>query len=374
MPLPSKAPAPQRSLATPLYTILLPAAALAFAAVVRAGAIPGVSPDSVPGPVALVATLLLIGAAISTLAHSDLVADRLGQPFGTLILTLSVTIIEVSVIASIMLYGENNPTLARESVFSVIMIACTGIVGLCLFLGSLKHHEQEVQQQGTAAFLSVIIALGVLLLILPNDTRAGGAGEFSPLQLMFVSAVAIALYGAFLYMQTVRHKDHFVTAPPRLGEKPPPRAFLVSLVMLVLSLSGVVALSSYVAAGVEDFLAPFHLVDPDAVTGALVALMLLMPEGLTAVRAARRNHLQLSLNVALGSALATIALTIPAMAAISVIIGRPIVLGLDAEDRTMLLLTFVISLLSFGTGKTNVLTGLVHLIVFFVYVMLLFAP
>ncbi|MGR7996518.1 calcium:proton antiporter [Xanthobacter sp. ZOL 2024] len=325
--------------------------------------------------IGVVSVLLLCGAAFSAVSHSDVVAERLGQPYGTLVLTLSVTLIEVSVIASMMLHNAANPTLARESVFSVIMIVTTGIVGLCLLLGSLKHREQAIQQQGVSGFLSVIIALGVLLLVLPSETHDGATGEFSPVQLVTMAFVAVGLYGTFLYMQTVRYREHFASQPPEHGEQRPSlRRFWIATVMLLLSLAAVVSLSHHVAVAFEDFLALFPLADPDAVTGALVAILLLMPEGITAVRAAAANHLQHSLNIALGSVLATIALTIPAMAALSVMLGLPMVLGLENEDRTMMVLTFVMCILSFGTGRTNALNGVVHLILFGVYVLLLFVP
>lgn len=355
---------------------LLPVAGLGLAVLFRFH--PGVAPggtDVLVPLLAIGAVLLLCGTSYSAVGHADIVAARLGQPFGTLVLTLSVTVIEVSVMASMMLHNENNPTLAREAVLSVLMIVNTGLIGLCLLLGSLRHHEQTIQQQGVSGYLSVMIALGVMLLILPSETHAGETGEFSALQLAYMSFIAVALYGAFLYMQTVRYRDHYEShADGHAVEAPGMWAFLAALAMLVFSLAVVVALSKHVAAAFEDFLARFNLADPDAVTGALVALLILLPEGITAVRAAARNHLQHSLNIALGSALATVALTIPAMAFISSVIGRPMVLGLDNEDRTMLLLTFVLSILSFGTGRTNALNGVVHIIVFCVYVMLLFMP
>ncbi|MDI4666705.1 ionic transporter [Xanthobacter autotrophicus] len=355
---------------------ILPLLGLALAGVLslRPEMAPGAG-GVVPNIAALLAVVLLCGAAISAVAHADVVAARLGQPYGVLLLTMSVTIIEVSVMASMMLHGQNNPTLARESVFSVLMIVNTGIVGLCLLMGSLRHREQTIQQQGVSGYLSVMIALGVMLLVLPAETHEGETGTFSPRQLVFMSFVAVSLYGAFLYMQTVRYREHFESQPEGHGEPPPaPAAFAAGLVMLLLSLAAVVALSKHVAATFEDFLGNFALADPDAVTGALIALLILLPEGISAVRAAARNHLQHSLNIALGSALATVALTIPVMAFISVLIGHSMVLGLDTEDRTMLLVTFVLSILSFGTGRTNALNGVVHLIVFCVYVMLLFMP
>lgn len=355
---------------------LLPLAGLALALAFQMA--PALAPGAagiLPALLSVGAVLLLCGTSYTAVGHADVVAARLGQPFGTLVLTLSVTVIEVSVMASMMMHNENNPTLAREAVLSVLMIVNTGLIGLCLLLGSLRHHEQTIQQQGVSGYLSVMIALGVMLLILPSETHAGATGAFSALQLAYMSFIAVALYGAFLYMQTVRYREHYDAQPEGHAAEPPGTfAFLAGLAMLLFSLAVVVALSKYVAAAFEDFLGRFQLADPDAVTGALVALLILLPEGITAVRAAARNHLQHSLNIALGSALATVALTIPAMAFISSLIGRPMVLGLDNEDRTMLLLTFVLSILSFGTGRTNALNGVVHLIVFCVYVMLLFMP
>jgi len=338
--------------------------------------------ESLRAAFAVLATILLCGTAFATSAHAEKVEQRLGQPFGTLVLTLSVTIIEVSVIASMMLHKENNPTLAREAVFSVLMIVNTGIVGLCLLLGSMRHREQVIQQQGVSGYLSVMIALGVLLLVLPADLKDTPSGAFSMFHLIFMAVIAVALYGAFLYMQTVRHKEHFADGDGEAAghdqkaaqEHVRGRPFAISLTMLLLSLVAVVALSKQVAAGFEDFISRFPLATPDAVTGALLACLVLLPEGIAAVGAARRNHLQGSLNIALGSVLATIALTIPTMAVISTLIGAEMVLGLDPRDRSLLLLTFVLAILSFGTGKTNALNGVVHLIVFCVYVMLLFIP
>lgn len=323
---------------------------------------------------AALATLFLGGAAFATATHAEVIAERLGQPFGTLVLTLAVTVIEVSVIASMMLHKGDNPTLAREAVFSVMMIVNTGLVGLCLLIGSLRYREQTISQQAIAGYLSVMIALAVLLLIMPVELRDTWEGAFSAFHLIFMSAIAVALYGVFLYMQTVRHKELFVTEAAGHHARPDTRAFAIALGFLLGSLVAVVALSKQMAAGVEVALGQFDLADPDAVTGALVALAVLLPESITAVAAARRNQLQLSLNLALGSVLATIALTIPAMAIISVIIDKPMVLGLDPSDRSLLVLTFVLSILSFGTGKTNALNGVVHLILFCVYVMLLFVP
>ncbi len=351
-----------------LYAYVFPIAALALAALIRLVPLPFSNGLSV------VETLLLMGTSFAAVFHAEGIAQRIGQPFGTLVLTLSVTVIEVSVLVSMMLNGENNPTLAREAVLSTVMFVCTGIVGACLLLGSLRHREQEVRQQGINGYLSVIIAISVLCLLLPETTWSGQRGHYNHFQLAFIMGGTVLLYGAFLFMQTVRHRDHFLAEEVGAAEEGPVRRLLVHVPLLLGSLVGVVALSSGVAAGVEEGLDHLGLADPDAVVGATVVALLLLPETITAIGAARRNDLQRSINTALGSALATIGLTMPAMVAVSEIVGRPLVLGLDPEDRIQLLLVLVLSIVSFGTGRTNLLNGFVHLVLFAIYVMTLFVP
>jgi Ca2+:H+ antiporter len=330
----------------------------------------------------LLATALLIGCVFAALHHAEVVGERVGEPFGTLTLTLSVTIIEVALVASMMLNEENNPTLAREAVFSVVIIVCTGLTGLCLFIGALRHYEQDIQPQGTSAYLTVIMALAVTTLVLPNYTVTTPGPIYSTGQLIFVSVASILLYGAFLFVQTVRHRRDFAELPhgttlPGVAHAhalPSARAAFIALVGLLASLLGVILLAKKVAVGVESGLAQLPLQRPDAIAGAVIAMLVLMPEGLAAVRAAARNALQTSVNIALGSALATIGLTIPAVTAVSVVSTRPIVLGLDPRDQVLLWLTFAISVVSFGTGRTNVLSGMVHLVVFATFVLFLFSP
>jgi Ca2+:H+ antiporter len=320
---------------------------------------------------------VLIGAVFAALHHAEVIAAKLGEPLGTLVLTISATIIEVAVVASMMLHGENNPTLAREAVFSVIMIVCTGLVGICLTVGAMRHREQELQPRGTSAFLAVIIALSVLTLVLPNYTFSAPQGLLSTTQLVFVSIVSALLYGAFLFIQTIRHRTDFldvVAAEPSQVHQPTSRQAIFALIWLIISLVGVVLLSKKAAAGIEEALVGINRTQTDAILGAVIALLVLLPESLSAIRSATRNALQTSLNGALGSALATIGLTVPAVAAVSLITGREIVLGLSMRDTVLLLLTLVLSLVSFGTGRTNVLTGLVHLVVFATYIFLLIVP
>ncbi len=351
-----------------LYAYLFPAAALALAFLGPLAHLPFTA------GMALTQTVLLVGCSFACVHHAEAIADRIGQPFGTLVLTLSVTVIEVSVLVSMMLHGENNPTLAREAVLSTVMFVCTGIVGACLLLGALRHREQEVRQQGVNGYLSVIIAISVLCLLLPETTAAGQRGGSNQFQIGFIMAGTVLLYGAFLFMQTVRHRDDFLVDDDERQDDPRRTRMLVHIPLLLAGLVGVVALSSGVAAGVEEGLGRLGLRDPDAVVGAAVVALLLLPETITAIRAARRNELQRSVNTALGSALATIGLTMPAMFVVSQLVGRPIALGLDPEDRIQLLLVLVLSIVSFGTGRTNLLNGFVHLVLFAIYVMTLFVP
>lgn len=323
---------------------------------------------------ALVSTVLLLGTAFSAVQHAERVSDRLGQPYGTLVLTFSVTLIEVSVLVSLMLNEGNNPTLAREAVLSTVMFVLTGVVGICLLLGGLRHHEQTIHQQGVSGYLSVIMAISVLGLVLPGQTWGGSAGHNTQIDVIFIMFAVVLLYGSFLFMQTVRHRSDFVAGEDAIEAHPTRRQALVSVVFLLASLVGVVSLSNPVAAGAERMLRHLDLMDPDAVLGASVVAMLLLPETITAIRAARRNQMQRALNTSLGSALATIGLTLPVMVAVGALIDRQVELKLDPEDRVQLLLVLVLSVVSFGTGRTNALTGLVHMVLFLVYVMTLFFP
>lgn len=365
----------------PLATIAFPVAALALVAGLGLGAQwlaaapPWVGEMGVPA----LATAILIGAVFAALHHGEVVAARIGEPFGTLVMTIAVTTIEVAIIASLMLHGENNPTLAREAVFSVVMIVCTGAVGLCLLTGALRHYEQDLRPRGTSAFLAALTALSVLTLVLPNYTITTKGPTFSPAQLVFVSVVSILLYGSFLFVETVRHRSDFLDvwaegADAGAHETPSTAQALISLGWLLASLCGVVFLAKKVAAGLEDALEGVGLARPDALVGAVIALLVLLPEILSAVQAAAHNRLQTSLNVALGSALATIGLTIPAVSVVSLVTGRELALGLETRDSVLLFLTLGLSAISFGTGRTNLLTGLVHLVVFATYVLLLILP
>ncbi|MBL8906708.1 MAG: ionic transporter [Rhizobiales bacterium] len=329
--------------------------------------------------ISMIAAALLLGTVFIVLHHAEALAVELREPFGTLLLTIAVTIIEVSIIVSVMLHGDANPYLAREAVFSVVMIVCTGLVGTCLTLGALRNYEQDLKQQGTSAFLAVLLTLAVLILILPDFTLTANPGSFSSLQLVFVSALSLLLYSAFLFMQMVRHRRYFIDENAERHKEAvhPTRSGLeiaLHATCLVAGLLAVVMLAKRVAAGVEDGLHVLQVEQGDAIVGALIAFLVLLPEALVAIRAAMRNELQRALNVALGSALATIGLTIPTVATISLLTGTELILGLDGGDMVLLAVTLTLCIISFGTGRTTVLTGIVHLVVFVAYVLLIAIP
>jgi Ca2+:H+ antiporter len=337
----------------------------------------GFSGDIISSPVGIfLATaliLLLIGTMFAAVHHAEVIARRTGEPDGTLVLTVAVTVIEVALIASIMVGGESGPALARDTVFSVIMIVGNELVGLCILLGGMRYREQGFRVTGVSAYLVILIVLATLTLVLPNDTQARLGPFYSPSQLVFVTLITLALYGVFLYIQTVRDRDYLLVLDAEgrnvSSDLPQNRAVIVSAALLALSLSAVILLSKMFAAVVE---AGTTLVGaPEAV---VVALLVLLPESVAAVRAARANQRQKSLDLALGSPLATISLTIPAVAAVNLTLQRALVLGLDGEDTVLLMLTAVASLLTFGTGRTNILYSFVHLVIFATFLFLVFVP
>src|SRR6266700_6314256 len=308
---------------------------------------------------AVILLVILFGTVFAAVHHAEIIAERIGEPYGTLLLTLSVTIIEVALIATIML-GENPvPTLARDTVFAVVMIVCNGLVGLCIFIGGLRYREQDFQVSGANLYLSVLFVLATITLILPNYTLTTPGPVYSAAQLGFVSVVTLILYGVFLYTQTVRHRDYFIgeAAGVTNGEMSASNRLLaLSAVLLLVSLLAVVLLAKKFSL-VVDF-ATAQIGAPPAFAGVLVALLILLPESVAAIAAARKNDLQKSINLALGSSLATIGLTIPAVAVAAYVLDKQLVLGLDAQAMVLLLLTFFLSMLTFGTGRTNILFGL----------------
>jgi Ca2+:H+ antiporter len=324
---------------------------------------------------AAVLLAVLFGTVFAAVHHAEVIAERIGEPYGTLLLTLAVTIIEVALIATIMLGDQPVPTLARDTVFAVIMIVCNGLVGICIFIGGLRYREQDVQVSGANLYLSVLFVMATITLIMPNYTLTAPGPVYSAAQLGFVSVVTLLLYGVFLYTQTIRHRNYFISgaAGDADGATPMSNGMLaLSVALLLVSLLAVVLLAKKFSLVVDVVTAMIGA--PPAFAGVLVALLILLPESVAAVGAARKNDLQKSINLALGSSLATIGLTVPAVAVAAYALDKQLVLGLNAQETALLVLTFVISMLTFGTGRTNILFGLVHVVVFAVFVFLVFVP
>lgn len=325
----------------------------------------------------LFAVILL--SAFAVVRHAEHLAMKLGEPGGTLVLTLAVTGIEVMMISAVMLSGKGNASLGRDAMFAVIMIALNGMVGFSLLLGGLRYHEQTYNLRGANAFLAVIVPLTVLGLVLPNFTVSSPGPTFSRLQAAFLALMSIALYGVFLAIQNSRHRDYFVVqrsgdATERAGRRglvgDEWRSVAYHTLLLVVNLLPVVLLSKQIAAPINYAIHEMHA--PAALGGLLVSVLVLSPESLGAARAALANQLQRSVNLLLGSVLASISLTIPAVLGIGFMTSRTIVLGLDAVDMTLLLLTLGVSTLTFASARTNVLQGAVHLLLFLAYLMLIF--
>jgi Ca2+:H+ antiporter len=308
--------------------------------------------------------------------HAEVVAHRVGEPYGTLVLALAVTVIETALIISVMISAPAGKAgLARDTVFAAVMIVCNGIVGLCLLIGGARYREQEFQVQGASAAMAVLLALTSLTLILPNFAARELGPLYSRSQLVFAGLVSLVLYGSFVFIQTVRHRDYFLPesyeeethAPP-----PPNKTAFLSALLLLVSLIAIVGLAKVLTPTVEYGIA--YLDMPEAAVGITIATLVLLPECLAALRAAQRNRLQTSLNLALGSALATIGLTIPGVAAVSIVLGQRLELGLDVKDQALLALTLLLGVITLGTGRTTVLQGIVHLVIFAVFLFFAVIP
>jgi len=317
--------------------------------------------------------------AFSVVRHADCLAMKLGEPYGTLILTLSVIGIEVTMIASVMLTGENNPTLARDTMFSVIMIVLTGMLGLTLLIGGIRHHEQEYNFSGALSYLGVLTPLAILSLVVPRFTLSTPGGSVSTLLGFFLLFTSAGLYLVFLFLQMGRHSGFFKQPQSENTHSVDDdhghdgltvRATGFHAAFLVLSMLPIVLLSKSMAKIVDHGI--HTLGAPQALGGFLIAILVLSPEGMSAIKAALANRLQRTINIALGSATSTIGMTVPVILAISLITGRPLELGLEPLEIVLLTLTLLLSVVSFGTGRTNVLQGMVHLIVFASYVVLIF--
>jgi Ca2+:H+ antiporter len=328
------------------------------------------------GPIAAAAGLLLIATVFAAVYHAEVVAHRVGEPFGTLLLAVAVTVIEVALIVSMMIATPGSAALARDTVFAAVMIVCNGIVGLCLLVGGAHHREQGFQVEGASAALAVLAALTVLSLVVPNVTTTTPGPDFSTSQLIFAGVASLVLYGSFVFVQTVRHRDYFLPIDVGSTEEhaPPPsnRRALVSLGLLIVSLVAVVGLAKTLTPALEAGVA--WLKAPKAVVGIVIAALVLLPEGMAAVKAARANQLQTSLNLALGSALASIGLTIPVVAVVAIVLGQRLELGLGIKEEVLLALTLFLGVVTLGTGRTTVLQGIVHLVMLAAFLFLAIVP
>lgn len=350
-----------------------PVAAPPIAAIVLVLAWPSAS-----GTVAAFAGIALIAAVFAAVYHAEEIAHAIGEPFGTLVLALAVTIIEVALIVSVMLGGGTDKSdLPRDTVFAVVMLVCNGIVGLCLLLGGVRHHEQDFQVQGASGALAVLAALTTLALVLPNYTLTAPGPFLTESQLIFEGVVSLVLYGAFVFVQTVRHRAHFLAVDVGLDEEPAHhvasgRPLALASGLLVVALVAVVGLAKALTPIIETAVHQFGA--PKSFVGIIIAALVLLPESFAALNAARANRFQTSLNLALGSALASIGLTIPAVALVAVLMDMPLTLGLGPAQQMFLALTLIVTVLTLGTGRTNVLQGTVHLVILAAFIFMAIVP
>ncbi len=347
-------------LSVPLWSLLVPVLAL-----VAAAALMVLWSGPVPGWLVPLAGLLLLATVLAAVHHAETIAARLGDPYGAILLAVAVTIIEVALIVSVLLKAPAGTSeIARDTVFAAIMIVLNGIVGICLLVGGIRFHEQGFVARGAVGALAVLATVAVLALVLPNYTLAVPGPVYATPQLLFVAIVSLGLYALFLFVQMVRHRGDF--SDPRVEElaehKPGRREVGVALFLLPAALLGVVLLAEILAPSVEHAVERAGL--PAALVWVVIAMSVLLPEGTAALRAARANRLQTSLNLALGSALASICLTIPAVAFLSIALGQPLTLGLEAEHIVLLLLSLFVATLSLAMGRTTILQGGVHLVIF----------
>ena len=321
---------------------------------------------------------VILWSAMCVVRHAECLAVKLGEPYGTLILTLSAISIEVVMISTAMLHGANNPTLGRDAIFAVVMIALNGFAGLCLVIGGLRYREQYYNLQGVNSYLNVIMTLAVLGLVLPNFTTSTSSPTFSTEQEIFLIVMSLLLYGIFLLIQTMRHRRYFVesreTVAAANSAHHPLRTYSTGFhaTMLLLYMVTVILLAKKFAVPLDNSIERFGM--PQAFGGAIIAALVLAPEGIGAIDATLRNQLQRSINILFGSVLATIGLTISAVLTIGLSTGQSVVLGVQGGNLPLLLLTLAVSVVTFTSRKTNVLQGCVHLLLFAVFVLLIFAP
>jgi Ca2+:H+ antiporter len=353
----------------PRWTVLVPPAAAIVLALSWGSEAAGV--------LLAVVSMALVAAVVAGVHHAEVVAHRVGEPFGTLILAVAVTIIEVGLIITLMVSGgDQTSALARDTVFAAFMIVCNGVVGLCLLVGALRHRIVEFRVEGVTGALAILTALATLALVLPTFTTSTPGPTYSTSQLAFAGVASLVLYGVFVFAQTIRHRQYFLPLDvgPVDDHAPAPtrRTTLISLGLLFVCLVAVVGLAKTASPAIETGVGAIGA--PQSVVGVAIALLVLLPETVAAVRAASRNRIQTSLNLGLGSALASIGLTIPAIVIASIWLPGPLVLGLEAKEMVLLAVTVVISTLTVATGRSTVMQGTVHLVVFGAFLFLAITP
>ena len=320
----------------------------------------------------------LIGAVFAAVHHAEVVAHRVGEPFGTLVLAVAVTVIEASLILSLMFAGgADKAVLPRDTIYAAVMIICNGVVGICVLVGGIAHREQTFRVEGAGAGLAALIAMSALSLVLPVFTTSTPIGTYSASQLAFAAAASIALWAVFVFIQTVRHRDYFLPSTgvgnPEVHAPPPTRQrAAASFGLLMVALVTVVGLAKLLSPTIEQAVTAAGA--PKAVMGIVIAMLVLLPETWAALRAARANRLQTSMNLAIGSALASIGLTIPVVAVTAIVFDIPLILGLEAKDLVLLTLTLLVSVVTLGTGRTHMMQGAVHLVIFAAYLFLALVP
>ena len=313
---------------------------------------------------------MALAACLRVVRHADHVAEVTGQPYGTLILTLSITTVEVVSISAIMLHGQNNPTLVRDTLFAVVMIFMGGMAGLSLLLGGWRYKEQVYNLYGANAYLGVLLPLSILTLTLPNFTHTTTGPTLSFGQQIFLTLVSIGLYCSFLAIQTGRHRGYFSeTTHPATTHLPKPSLWRHAI-LLVAYVVAVVLLAEELAHPIDYLIETMHM--PDELGGVIIAAIVATPEAISAIRATLANQVQQAVNAFLGSALSSIGLTVPAMLVLSALMGRAVLLGLSPANDVLLLLTLVVSVVTFSSGRTNVLQGAVHVVLFGAFLLLIF--
>ncbi len=340
-----------------------------------------VAPGSAGGSGMLILGAALFATVFAAVHHAEVIAHRIGEPFGTLVLALAVTVIEVALIVSIMLSakGTHEASLARDTVFAAVMLVCNGVLGLCLLVAGIRFGEPVFRARAASSYLAVLAVLATASLVLPEFTHSAPGPVYTHAQLIFVAVVAVVLYGVFLFVQTVRHRDYFLPAggaDARDAHAAPPSTLATGIAALILpvALGAVVLLAKTLSPELEAAMRAANVAQPAAAVGVIVAALVLLPEAVSAVQAARVNRLQTSVNLALGSALASIALTIPAVAAVAIWTGQPLTLGLGDTGLVFLALTFIVTTLTLSSGRATVLQGAIHLAILALFLFLVIVP